>query len=270
MNTTRCLVLALTCLLAPLHPGSAQTTPDPQAQLRELVEKIQTKLQTGDRTEASLAAEIKEFDALLAQHQDSKTDEVAQILFMKAMLYTQVFDDPEKGITFLEQLSRDFPETQRGKLAVDMIQGLRKQAMLGVGKSFPDFSAKDLEGNPLSIAKFKGKVVLVDFWATWCGPCITELPHVLAAYKKHHDRGFEIIGISLDEDREKLTGFLKERGMTWPQFFDGKGWETKLAKDYGINSIPATFLLDGEGKVIAKGLRGEALETAVAEAIAKL
>jgi thiol-disulfide isomerase/thioredoxin len=111
--------------------------------------------------------------------------------------------------------------------------------------------------------------VLVDFWATWCGPCVGELPNVLKTYEKHHADGFDIIGISLDQDKAKLTSFTKEKNMTWRQYFDGQVWQNKLAVKYGVNSIPATYLLDGEGKIIAKDLRGEALEEAVTRALAK-
>ncbi|MCZ7640250.1 MAG: TlpA family protein disulfide reductase [Verrucomicrobia bacterium] len=149
-----------------------------------------------------------------------------------------------------------------------MISSLQKQAALAVGKTFPDFQEKDLDGQPLSLANYKGKVVLVDFWATWCGPCLSELPNVQAAYRKHHERGFDIVGISLDNDREKLTNFIKQKELPWKQYFDGQGWKTKLAQEYGINSIPATYLLDGTGKIIARNLRGPALDTAVAEALA--
>ena len=92
---------------------------------------------------------------------------------------------------------------------------------------------------------------------------------MLAAYSAHHADGFEIIGISLDKDGEKLAAFTKQRGMPWPQIFDGQGWQNKLAQAYGIRSIPATFLLDREGKIIAKGLRGEELGKKVAEALGK-
>jgi peroxiredoxin len=95
------------------------------------------------------------------------------------------------------------------------------------------------------------------------------LPNVQATYKKHHDAGFEIIGISLDSDKDKLTSFLKQKEMTWRQYFDGKGWQTKLAQDYGINAIPATYLLDREGKILARDLRGQALEAEVAKALAR-
>ena len=269
MNMRSFVAVMVGSVLFALSPVRAQETKDPQAQLGELVDQIREKLQQGQRTEAALAAEIKRFDELLAEHAGEKTDEVAQILFMKATLYTEVFDSAERGIELLEKLKRDFPETQPAKTAEQMIGSLQKQAQLAVGKKFPDFEEKDLEGKPLSIGSHKGKVVLVDFWATWCGPCVAELPHVLEAYKKHHANGFEIVGISLDSDREKLTSLIKEKGMTWAQYFDGKGWETKLAQVYGVNSIPATYLLDGEGTIIGRDLRGEALEQAVAKALSK-
>jgi len=141
-------------------------------------------------------------------------------------------------------------------------------AALKIGTQFPDFSEKDVTGQPLSIANYKGKVVMIDFWATWCGPCRGEIPNVVATYQKYHDKGFEIIGVSLDQDRQKLLDFTKENGMTWQQFFDGQGWNNKLAVKYGIESIPMTFLLDGNGKIIGKDLRGQELTDAVAGAVA--
>jgi len=141
-------------------------------------------------------------------------------------------------------------------------------AALKIGTQFPDFSEKDVTGQPLSIANYKGKVVMIDFWATWCGPCRGEIPNVVATYQKYHDKGFEIIGVSLDQDRQKLLDFTKENGMTWQQFFDGQGWNNKLAVKYGIESIPMTFLLDGNGKIIGKDLRGPELTDAVAGAVA--
>ena len=105
------LALTVSCMLAVAVSGFAQDTKDPSEQLEELVNKIRTKLQAGEQTEAALAPELKEFDALLEQHKATKTDEVAHILLMKAMLFTEVFDNAEKGIVLLEQLERDFPET---------------------------------------------------------------------------------------------------------------------------------------------------------------
>ena len=267
------LVISLPLLVA-LAPAAEKG--DVGAQLKTIVGKVNERIKAGAKSEKELSAELAQFDALFAEHQGEKTDAVAQILIMKAMLYVQVLDDSAKALPLLQQLKTDFPETSQGRKADSIIAGIEKmeaakaiQGSLVAGSPFPDFQVKDLQGQPLSIAGHKGKVVLVDFWATWCGPCVNELPNVKAAYEKYHARGFEIIGISLDQEEAKLTGFLKEQKMTWAQFYDGKGWENELAVKYGVQSIPATFLLDGEGKVIARNLRGAALDKAVAQALAK-
>ena len=156
------------------------------------------------------------------------------------------------------------PEMKQRQMEAQKIQ-----AALAIGVKFPDFNEKDTAGKPLAIANYKGKVVLIDFWATWCGPCRAELPNVIATYKKYHNQGFEIIGISLDQDQAKLIGFTKDMNMTWPQYFDDQGWQNKLAVKYGIESIPATYLLDGNGRIIGRDLRGDELTQAVAKALGK-
>jgi peroxiredoxin len=138
-----------------------------------------------------------------------------------------------------------------------------------VGAKFPEFNEKGVDGKPLSLADYKGKVVLIDFWATWCPPCRAEIPNVVAAYKKYHSQGFDVIGVSLDQDQDKLLSYAKEHEMVWRQFFDGQGWQNKLAVQYGIESIPATYLLDTNGIIITNDLRGEALDQAVAKGLPK-
>jgi peroxiredoxin len=261
--------------LAKEHASDIQTeTLTPSEELKRLVTKIHGEVDEGKTNETDFADELKTFDTLLAKHKDEKTDTVAQILFAEAMTYLQLFDDTDKGVELIKRLKVDFPGTEYAQNAAQVLAAIQKQSeakeindALAIGTTFPDFDEKDLAGHRLSIANYKGQVVLLDFWATWCGPCVAELPNVVKTYENYHSSGFEIIGISLDEDQTKLTTFVKGKNVTWPQFFDGLGWGNKLAVKYGIESIPATFLLDGNGKIVDRDLRGEELEQAVAKAM---
>lgn len=265
------LLIALVAAMLPCRFALADGTADASQELRDLVTKVRTDIQAGKTTEADLSDDLKQFDVLLAEHKGEKTDAVARILYMKAMLYSQVIHDTAKSDALMSQLTNDFSgttfvteiEKQQAREA-----GAKKiQAALAEGAQFPDFNEKDVLGKPLSVAHYKGKVVMIDFWATWCPPCRGEIPNVVATYQKYHDKGFEIIGVSLDSDQQKLVDFTKQNNMTWQQYFDGQGWNNKLAVKYGIESIPMTFLIDGDGKIIGKDLRGQELADAVASAV---
>ncbi|NBV23845.1 MAG: TlpA family protein disulfide reductase, partial [Proteobacteria bacterium] len=233
------LVQSIAVALALLIPAGVIQAGDPKEELQTLVEKINAKLKAGKNAEKDFADNLAEFDKLLAAHKDEKTEGVARIALMKAMLYLQVLEDEAKALPLLTQLKKDFPNTKPALAAEEVLKRAERvaavkemESKLVVGAKFPDFAEKDLSGKPLSVANFKGKIVLVDFWATWCGPCMNELPNVIKAYEKYHSKGFEVIGISLDEfsevtkakDQEKLTKFLASKKMTWPQFCDGLGW----------------------------------------------
>ncbi len=126
----------------------------------------------------------------------------------------------------------------------------------------------DLKGNKVDLEEMKDKVILVDFWATWCAPCVAEMPNVTAAYEAYKDKGFEVIGISLDEDKAAVEKFITDNKMPWPQFVDGKGWENDFAREFGIRSIPATFLIGKGGRIVASNLRGPDLEAEINKALA--
>ena len=106
-----------------------------------------------------------------------------------------------------------------------------------------------MDGRAVDLAKLRGKVVLVDFWATWCPPCRGETPNVVATYQKYHDKGFEIVGISLDQDKAALKKYVADNKMPWPQYFDGKGWDSAIGTRFGIDSIPAMWLIGKDGVV---------------------
>ncbi len=148
---------------------------------------------------------------------------------------------------------------------------IKLQKQIDRAKSFmrgapaPDFAQKDPEGNERSLSDLKGKIVLIDFWASWCGPCRRENPNVVKLYNKYKDQGFEILGVSLDRDKTRWMKAIKKDKLEWLHISDLKGWKNSAAKLYGVSSIPHTVLVDREGKIIARNLRGATLEQKLAE-----
>jgi thiol-disulfide isomerase/thioredoxin len=266
------LAVAFLAFLAPNIP--AQSTNSIMEQIQPIVEKIQAKYGSGIKTEADFANDLKQIDMLLAQQNGAKTEDAAEVIYAKAMIYAQMFGDFDKATDLIKKIKSDYPATHPGQDADKILDEIAKRAEskqiqtnLIAGKTLPGFSETDLDGKPLASASFKGKVLLIDFWATWCPPCRAELPNVIAIYKKYHPQGFEIIGVSLDSDKDKLTSFIKEQDLAWPQYFDGQGWSNKLAAKYGVEAIPYTILVDGNGKIIGTELRGDDLEAAVSKAL---
>ena len=152
-----------------------------------------------------------------------------------------------------EQHLQSYPEAPMNPQIKSMIDRIAVMSKLKTEPLDLKFTAMD--GTEVDLAKMRGKVVLIDFWATWCGPCVNEIPNVVQAYENLHSKGFEIVGVSLDQDKAKLESFTKEKGMTWPQFFDGKGWQNEISSRFGIQSIPAMWLINKKGLLVSTNAR---------------
>ena len=176
-------------------------------------------------------------------------------------------DDPESTKIFLDRFPDNLKKTSLWKSINETVETRMK---LGVGKPYLDFTQNDPDGNPVKasdiISKPGTRYVLIDFWASWCGPCMSELPYLKDAYNAYSPKGFEIIGVSLDREREPWLEAIKENEMNWIHVSDVQYWSNEVARQYNINSIPANFLVDCEtGIVVAKGLRGAELGRRLAD-----
>lgn len=165
---------------------------------------------------------------------------------------------------FAEQFINEFKE-ELPKETAALKQQLEFTKSFAVGGTAPDFTQKTPDDKDLSLSDLRGKVVLVDFWASWCGPCRRENPNVLKVYNTYKDKGFEILGVSLDNNKDRWLQAIKQDGLVWRHVSDLKYWQNEVAQLYGVRSIPHTILLDKDGKIIARNLRGPALEEKLAE-----
>ena len=178
---------------------------------------------------------------------------------------------PSYASAFSEEKQQALVEKVPAEMVNDNIKRIKDHldlvAKTAVGQKFADFEMKTPEGNNVKLSDFvsKNKYTLVDFWASWCGPCRQEMPNVVEAYKIYKPKGFEIVGVSLDRDEESWKKGIAELNITWPQMSDVKYWDCEAAKLYGVNAIPATVLIDQEGTIVERNLRGEALKKRLAE-----
>ncbi len=214
--------------------------------------------QRGGDTETSLDA-VSAFTKLAP-----KDPRGAQLLYM---LGRSVQGDEAKA-KIEDRILDDYPETPYA----GMIRGARRQRE-AIGQPFELEFNDAIKGSTISMADLKGKVVVIDFWATWCGPCIAEMPHMKKLYAKYRNQGVEFIGVSLDVPKEqggleKLKTYVAKNGIEWPQYYQGNGWDSEFSKSWGINAIPSMFVVDPDGKLYSVEARGH-LETIIPNLLKK-
>ncbi|MDB5007467.1 MAG: hypothetical protein JWP45_1860 [Mucilaginibacter sp.] len=176
--------------------------------------------------------------------------------------------DPTELDPLYNSLSERLKNTETAKIFKNALDGLRITA---IGATAPDFSQADVNGVPVKLSSFRGKYVLIDFWASWCGPCREENPNVVKAYNKYKEKNFTILGVSLDkmEGKDNWLSAIKSDGLSWTQVSDLKFWNNEVAALYKVTAIPSNFLIDPNGKIVAKDLRGDDLENKLKQLLDK-
>lgn len=168
-----------------------------------------------------------------------------------------------EGIAELQKYLALEPDSPNAESARDVINNPK----LAKAQLASDFKVKATDGKELSLRNLRGKVVLLDFWASWCGPCRVEMPAVKKVWQKYGGEKFVIVGINMDHTKEAFESYVKSEGLTWPQYFDGMGWNNKITKLYGVRGIPYTVLIDKDGAIRAVSLRGTNLYNKIADLV---
>lgn len=231
---------------------------------------------------AGLIKEARSLDENATEEQREALDKRYQTLLEEAAaanrdnlfgveMFARTSGQSEKSAQeLLDEIALFSPEMQQTELMERTRIRLEAKLNTEIGKPYIDVTLPDVDGNTVALSSLvgEGKWVLIDFWATWCGPCCHEIPFLRDAYAKYHAKGFEIYGVSLDNDREKWAAFLPENGMTWVNVLGvDENRKSPASDSYAVQYIPSNFLISPEGKIVATGLRGEAIDTTLAEHI---
>lgn len=248
--------------------------------MREMTEMqivVDTLRRSGNEEKTATAmAAMKELNASLTHYIEQYADTTKYL--PNAIFAAQILN-PQAEAAFLEAFVQSLPSRfPDSKLAADftekyeqMVGALNQQRQApqgpAIGSAAPEISLATPDGQQVSLSSFRGKYVLIDFWASWCGPCRQENPNVVKAFNEFKGKNFTILGVSLDDDKDKWLTAIQKDKLTWTHISDLKGWQSVAARDYQVNGIPANFLVDPNGIIIASNLRGPALSAKLAEVL---
>ncbi len=211
--------------------------------------------------EAPYNSIINRTNTLMVDKISKNTNMYSSIMAIQAL-------DPDKYLDLYKSLdaglSKKFPNDKNVIMFHDVVE---RMLSTNVGQFAPEISLPSPDGKEIALSSLKGKLVLIDFWASWCGPCRKEMPNVIKIYSKFKNKGFEIYGVSLDQDKKKWMEAITKDGINWPQVSDLKYWDNVAARIYNVQGIPYTVLIDKDGKIIAKNLRDQELEKKIAEVL---
>ncbi|MEG1864811.1 MAG: TlpA disulfide reductase family protein [Alistipes sp.] len=267
-----------------LEPGTITLTNDPQDATLTLI--------SGTPSNDANAAYSAASRALVTEFRDTTTtDERREVIeeeynkltratvennltnYFGAALLAQQLGYELSGQEMLAMIAKFTPELQQAEILTELKQTAERKLKTEIGQTYTDITQNNAEGEPVSLKSVidnpANKFTLVDFWASWCGPCMGEAPVLVKTYSEFHAKGFEIFGVSFDKDREKWLGAIDQNKMNWIHVCELKGFDNPAAKAYAIQGIPSNFLIDAQGKIIASNLRGDALYEKIAELLAE-
>lgn len=244
-------------------------------QIDELMQGYQQQMQGFQQKQRQAQAnnDVQQFQTTRVQMMDlARSTELQLKQFIRkvspslAAFYGIQLIDVNQNEAFIDSIATELQVAMPNNFHVNgLVSQIATKQKLAVGKEAPEIALQNPNGETIKLSSLRGKYVLIDFWAAWCRPCRAENPNVVRAYNEYSDKNFEILGVSLDRTRDKWLQAIDQDGLPWLHVSDLKFWKSQAALDYQVSAIPATFLIDPEGKIIAKNLRGASLEAKLKE-----